>query len=263
MSIITLTTDWGLKDFYVGAFKGSILSNCPAVNIIDISNEIPAFDILKASFVLKNSYNNFPKGTIHVVDVNKWNDRNTNFSFIAIRFNDQYFIGRDNGLFSLAFDCKPDDIVEIPADIEEDQHSLNIKDIYVNVICHLSQGKPFEDIGVNKTEWFEMKNLQPVENGNILIGSIIYIDAYENAITNISRSLFNKVCNGRAYKIFFKRQGYYDIVRISKNYHEIEIGERLAIFNSSNYLELALNEGKAASLIGLQYNETVRIEFYD
>ncbi|MDD5570743.1 MAG: SAM-dependent chlorinase/fluorinase [Bacteroidales bacterium] len=262
MAIITLTTDWGLKDFYVGAFKGLIISKCPGAIIVDISNEIPSFDILKASFVLKNSYGNFPKGTIHVVDINKWHERNKDFSFIAVLKNGSYFIGRDNGLFSLAFESLPETIVQIHADIEEDQYSLNIRDLYVKVISHIFRGKPLEELGNKKNNWFEMKNLQPLIDENVLIGSIIYVDSYGNAITNIARNLFNEVGKGRQYKIIFKREGYYDINKISKNYHDIETGDRLALFNSSDYLEIAINEGNASSLIDLKYNETIRIEFY-
>lgn len=262
MAIITLITDWGLKDFYVGAFKGLVLSNCPGATIIDISNEIPCFDILKASFVLKNSYSNFPKGTIHVVDINKWHERNKDFSFIVIKKNDDYFIGRDNGLFSLVFDSPPETIVQITADIKEGHYSLNIRDLYLKVICHIFQGKPIEELGNKKDNWFEMKNLQPLEDKDVLIGSVIYVDSYGNAITNITRSLFNEVGKGRQYKIIFKREGYYDINKISKNYHDIETGDRLALFNSSDYLEIAINEGNASSLIDLKYNETIRIEFY-
>lgn len=263
MQIVTLTTDWGLKDFYVGAFKGAILSSCPDVTIIDITNEIPVFDILKASFVLKNSYNNFPKGTIHVVDVNKWNNRNREIFHIAVKFNDHYFIGRDNGLFSLVFDTKPQDVFEIPAVVDDRQYSLNIREVYVKAISELFKNKNIEKIGKKNDNWFEMKNIQPIINENSLLGTVIYIDSYDNVITNITRKLFNEVANGRKYKIFFKRQGYYDIEKISKSYHDVEIGERLAIFNSSDFLEIALNEGKAASLIGLTYNETVRVEFYN
>ncbi|MFA6923005.1 MAG: SAM-dependent chlorinase/fluorinase [Bacteroidales bacterium] len=263
MAIITLTTDWGLKDFYVGAFKGLIISNCPGATIIDISNEIPSFDILKASFVLKNSYNNFPKGTIHLVDINKWHERNTDLSFIAAEKNGSYFIGRDNGLFSLTFESFPETVVRITDDIEEDQHSLNIRDLYVKVIYHIFQGKSLDELGNKKSNWFEMKNMQPLTDKNVLIGSIIYIDSYGNAITNITRNLFNEVGKGRQYKIIFKREGYYDIDKISKNYHDIETGDRLALFNSSDYLEIAINEGNASSLIDLKYNETIRVEFFN
>src|SRR3989344_8200052 len=111
MPIITLTTDLGSTDFYVGSLKGAILSQLADVTIVDITHNIPLYDFSKAAFIVRNCYRDFPKGTIHVIGVNPETDAET--THVAIEYDGYYFIGADNGVFSLIFDNIPDKIVEL------------------------------------------------------------------------------------------------------------------------------------------------------
>ena len=106
MAIITLTSDWGLKDHYAGAVKGAILSKMPGARIVDISHQIPSFEIEQAAFVLKNAYSNFPKGSVHILGINT--EESDKYAHTVVEVDGHFFIGTDNGIFSLLFDKKPD-----------------------------------------------------------------------------------------------------------------------------------------------------------
>src|ERR1051326_4797986 len=125
MAIITLTTDLGLKDHYVSAVKGAILSQLPDVNIVDISHLVPTFDIVQAAYILKNAYPNFPPGTVHIIGVNA--EASVKTPHIALSVSGHFFIGADNGIFSFLFDRVPDKIVELNIKQDTDNLTFPIK----------------------------------------------------------------------------------------------------------------------------------------
>ena len=135
---ITLTTDMGLKDYYVATLKGAIYSELPDAKIIDISHNIPPFDITNAAFVIKNSFKHFPKNTIHVIGIDAEPSDLTRH--IIVETQDQYFIGADNGIFSLIFDKQPDGVWEINLKTDGDEYSFPTKNIFIKAACHLARG---------------------------------------------------------------------------------------------------------------------------
>ena len=138
MSIITLTTDLGLKDYYVAGIKGHILSQLPDANIVDISHEIPAFNISVAAFCLKNCYYDFPKGSIHIIGVSP--EANEFTRHVVIKYQNHYFIGADNGIFSLLFDEIPEVIFDLNIISNEEKRTFPTKDIFVSAACHIGRG---------------------------------------------------------------------------------------------------------------------------
>ncbi|MFK7950899.1 MAG: S-adenosyl-l-methionine hydroxide adenosyltransferase family protein [Saprospiraceae bacterium] len=256
MAIITLTSDFGLSDYYVGVIKGAILCQNPNLNIVDISHNIKTYDIVQASFIIKNTYRAFPKGTIHVVSVN--NFINTKKSFIAIQHKDHYFIGPDNGLFSLVFEDKPTTVYRL--NDTDDYQYFPLKDIFANAIGHITSDKPFEEIGQKVLQIQERITLQPVVSKSQIRGSVIHIDNYENVIVNIPQVLFEQVAVGRKFELFFKR--YDPITSICTHYSDVPVGETLCLFNSTGYLEISVNLGKAASLHNLKIDDTIQIDFF-
>ena len=143
MSIVTLTTDFGSTDYYVGVIKGAMLCENPQINIVDISHNIKNYDIAQASYVIKNTYQSFPKGTIHVVSVNNFYSKHK--KFIAIQKDGDYFIGPDNGVFSLVFKEMPKDVYEL--DYQENG-TFPLKDVYAKAIGHIVNDMPFHEIGM-------------------------------------------------------------------------------------------------------------------
>jgi hypothetical protein len=257
MAIITLTTDLGYKDFYQAALKGSILSLKPDVNIIDITHTISAFNIPQAAFVLKNAFPYFPKGTVHLIGINSVFDQKT--KYLAVKYRDHYFVGSDNGIFSLMFEEKPQEIVEL--NIMQDLKFLHfpLTDIFAKAATLLSSGSKMTDIGIHLQELEEKVNLQPVIETNVIRGSVIYIDSFQNVITNISKDLFTRIQKNRDFVLYFRKNE--SISQLSWHYNEVPEGEKLCMFGISNYLEIAINKGNASGLLGLHLGDIVRVEF--
>jgi S-adenosylmethionine hydrolase len=257
MAIITLTTDWGFKDHYTGAVKGALLSLIPDVTIVDITHQIPHFDIEPASFVIRNCYYNFPKGTIHIIGINT--EASIETPHMAILYDGHYFIGADNGIFSLIFSTKPEKIIELNIPQDSDYFTFSTRDVFVKAAVLILQGKKLEEIGFEKKTLNEQLHLNPVIEANTIKGNVIYIDSYENAITNITEKLFREIGKGRKFVITF-RSGY-EIDAISHAYKDVDAGEKLALFGTSGNLEIAMNMGNASSLLGLRMRDSVRIDF--
>ena len=275
MPIITLTTDFGIKDHFIANIKGAILTELPQVNIIDISHQISPFNILEAAYIIQNSYKSFPVGTIHIIGVDS--ELNPENKHLVVKFEGQYFICADNGIMSMAcLNIEPEKIVEI--NIHDKLISnFSVLDVFVKVACHISRGGKLEVIGKSIDKIKSVKNLTPFinESKNQIIGNVIYIDNYGNVITNITRSFFREISKSREFEISvrsykFKKihSKYSDIVNFSIDESKRNNdGQALAIFNSSLNLEIAIyksnpvNFGTAASLMGLNILDTVTVNF--
>ena len=219
MPIVTLTSDFGLDDYYVALIKGAMLCQNQNLNIVDITHNVNNYDIVQGAFVLKNAYSSFPKETIHILSVN--NFYNKKYCFLAVRFDGHYFIGPDNGIFSLLFDEKPGDIYELEYNEKSD---FPLKDIFSKAVGHISNGMPFNEIGIKVDEIEERISFQPVINKSQIRGTVIHIDHYENVVVNITKELFEQVSEKRKLSVYFKRSN--PIQKISNNYSDVAVGER-------------------------------------
>ena len=260
MAIITLTTDLGTKNSYLASVKGAIYSQIENVKIVDISNDIIPFNIQEASFVLRNCFKDFPIGTVHIISVD--DELTINNEHIAVKANGHYFVGPDNGLFSLLLnETKAERIVKLNITQTTNCTTFATKNIFVPAACHLARGGTMEIIG-SEIEDFETKRmeLKPVFKENILRGAIIFADSYGNVITNISRKEFTQHKKGQNFTILFGREDEI-ITKISNKYKDVPIAEKLAIFGENDLLQIAINQGKANKLLGLKLHEIIRIEF--
>jgi S-adenosylmethionine hydrolase len=264
MAIITLTTDMGLRDYYVGALKGAIYSQVDDVEIVDISHHIKPFDTYQAAFVLRNAYVDFPPGTIHIIGVNP--DAAHDLNHLIVRYTDQYFIGADNGVFSLLFDKRVDDVFELNLSQDSDDLTFVTKNLFAKAACHLARGGTPEVIGKRIEGIRQSERFRPVIDNHLIKGTVIYIDSYGNVITNISHQLYRDVGKGRDFSLQMGLSKH-DIREIKTVYNEVKEGEKLALFGSSGFLEIAINKGTPESgggahmLFGLKVNDTIRIEF--
>ena len=260
MRIITLTTDLGTKDSYLASVKGSIHSQLKEVNIIDISNNIEPFNIQQAAYILRSSYKDFPNGTIHIVSID--DELSITNEHVAVKANEHYFIGADNGLFPLIFnDVKPEKIVRLNISLTSNCMTFASKNIFIPAACHLARGGTMEIIG-SKINDFEINKieLKSVIQNNMIRGSVIYIDRYGNAITNIFKKEFEQVQKGRDFTILFTRE-VEKITELSKKYKDVDTAEKLALFGENNQLQIAINKGNASKLLGLKLHEIIIIEF--
>lgn len=260
MPIITLTTDLGLKDHYVGIVKGNILKRHQEAIIVDITHEIPPFNILQAAFTLKNSYAEFPDGSIHIVGVNPESSHES--EHLVVKHNGHYFIGGNNGIFPLMFEEQLTDAYELTLGPTVQSHTFPTKEIYAQAACHIAKGGTLEMLGRKTDSIIEKTLFRAVSMGDIIKGMVIHVDHYGNIITNIEETFFKAFGQNRDFSIEF-RNGSYDITEISKAYSDVAEGEKLALFSSANLLEIGINQGNASKLLGLKNLDTVRVKFYD
>ncbi|MCC6723532.1 MAG: SAM-dependent chlorinase/fluorinase [Saprospiraceae bacterium] len=252
MQIVSLTTDFGLDDYYVALMKGALLRQNATLQIVDISHNIKQFDIVQGAFVLKNTYPSFPEGTIHVITVNNSQEGR---SFICFQQEGQYFIGPDNGVFSLIFPNLPDAWRLDP--VEESPFS--IQTAIAEAVAHIAAGKPIYEVGLPAGEVVQRIALQPVISTSQIRGSVIYVDHYENVTINITKELFEKVRNGRRFAVFFKRND--PITILCQHYTDAPVGEPLCLFNAAGLLEISVSMGTASSLLGLKLDDMVQVDF--
>ena len=275
MAIITLTTDFGEKDHFAGAIKGAIYSESENLKIVDISHSVQPFNILEAAYIIQNAYNSFPKGSIHIIGIDS--ELNKENKHIAVKLDDHYFICANNGIMSMiCAEIAAEKIVEINI---HDKIITNFPtlDVFAKVACHIARGGTLEVIGKVIDHIKPIKNMLPFVNDekNQIIGNVIYIDNYGNVVTNIRRKFFESVQKGRDYEISARN---YKFKEINKNYSDIvnfdipvenrnDEGKGLVLFNSSNYLEIAIYKsdnstvGSASTLMGLQMRDTVTVNF--
>ena len=275
MAIITLTTDFGYKDHFVGAIKGTILNNLPNVNVVDISHAVSPFNIQECAYILKNAFRSFPPGTVHIVGVDS--ELSPENQHIVVQVEEQYIISANNGVISLiTSESSPDKVMEI--DIPNlNSRSFPVLSVFVEVACHIARGGKLEVIGKPFTSLRELREFEPriTNEGRSIVGNVIYIDNYGNVVTNIQRSLFEAYRSGRSFEVIArtnKIQTIHDSYNGIINF-DLERGQRrgpgdaLALFNSAGYVELAIYKsdlntvGGASSLLGLGYRDTVTINF--
>lgn len=257
MPVVTLTTDWGTRDHYLASFKGRLLGAIPEVQLIDISHAIQPFNILEASFILKNAYSNFPKGTVHYVGMTGKSQNVSPVKMLIVVCEEHFFIGADTGIFSLVLEEKEKKIYSISS-YGEELNPWNNK--MVDNLAQLAINKNPGQLGILQPDLVTYFQSQPIFDSNSIRGTIIYIDEFENLVLNVTKDLFYRVANNRAFAIDIIRSNQ-RISRLSTLYNDVEEGELLARFNQDGYLEIALNQSNAAGLLGLKQSDTIRIEF--
>jgi len=253
MPLVTLTSDIGEQDYLVGATKGRLLCINPEFNIIDITHKLSPFNYPQASYVCRNAIKNFPEFTFHIVLVNLFESKPEQLLFAF--YKDQYIICADNGLLSMITEEKPEMILGIPLEKSAIKNTLYCIDIAARAITQLTNGEPIQNIGIPDPIFIEKNPLRPTLGEDWMEGQIIFIDNFENVIVNITKDQFERQRKGRRFKIVFKRDEI--IERISGSYADVPQGEKLVIFNSAGYMEIAINKGNAAGLFGLKgYSES-------
>jgi len=274
MSIITLTSDFGNLDYRVAAVKGKILSLNPEVNIIDITHDIQAFNLIQTSYIVRNAYKYFPKGSIHILAVDSFYHKSR--KNILYKADGSYFLAADNGLLSLIFfDIKPEAIYELTLNNRfDDVIDFTSTDIFVPAAVHLANGGLPEVIGrkIDTAKQLMFPRAVYNESEGMIIGEVTYIDNFGNIISNINKEFFENISKG--YKNFTIKFRNLSLSRIFSSHTEVVSdweretefhGQSAAIFNDSQLLELTIYKGSkkngAKSLFGLNVGENIYIEF--
>ncbi len=261
--IITLTTDFGLRDEYVGVMKGVILSRAPQATIIDLTHNIQPHDIRDASIIIQSAYSYFPSGTVHlvVVDPGVGSGRN----ILAVEADDHFFIAPDNGTLSTILtettNHRVHQVTNLDLFTDQVSSTFHGRDIMTPIAAALADGMDISFVGPAISVEDSVKMVQPgvriSTDGRQLTGEVIHIDHFGNIRTSISRSALQDHLNTRLPSIII---GDHTIYEISTSYSEQDQGRPVALFDSRNYLEIAVNRGDAAKVLACRIGDVVTIQ---
>ena len=252
MPLLTLTSDIGQHDFLAGAVKGQLLQVNTDFTVIDITHRLSPFNFPQAAYVCRNVIKSFPPGTFHLILVNLFDEKPEHM--LIAEHNGHYIGCADNGLLTMILEELPQKVAGLPLDKTTQKNALYCTSVFAKAFNEIQNGKKIEEVGDISVSIHVKNALRPMLGNNWIEGQIIFIDNFENVIVNITREDFEAQRKGRSFKIVFKRDEVID--RISDTYADVQDGEKLAIFNSAGYLEIAINKGNAAGLLGLQgYSE--------
>jgi S-adenosyl-L-methionine hydrolase (adenosine-forming) len=255
MALITLTTEWREDDIFPGILRGKLSTGCPGAVIVENASRIPPLNIMHGAFVIRNTFGHYPEGTIHLIFISS--ESSDGKPHLLVKARGHYFIGADNGMFNLILNSEPDLIISLRNDDDADEITL-----FVRAAAALAEGQPPEKLGTKVKAFSEKVPLRATINKDVIIGSVIFIDSYGNAITNITREIFQRVFENRDYRILIKSNKYYT-EKISRLYSDEPVGELVTRFNILDLLEVSINGADLCQLFGVDTGDAVRVEVRD
>ncbi len=250
MGIITFTSDFGLSDAWVAMVKARILSLNANITLVDVSHLLVPGSLSDAAFSLIHSYGQFPAGSVHLAAIDS-----VGHPPIAMHLNQHYFVGADNGLFSLIAQDQPFEAVALD---NVSQSTFPAKDVFAPAAVQLATGKSLNELGtplpqlVKKIGHGVKATLKKIE------GNVVYVDAHGNAITNIKQQVFNDIVRGRNFEIQFGRER---ATQLNTYPTEVDSGDWFVFFNHLGLLEIGIRNGSAVQLLGLDIMSAVGISF--
>lgn len=255
--VATLITDFSTMDSYVGAIKGVLLDRSPDVNIIDITHDIPPYDVPQAAFVLKGAYSYYPKGAVHIVVVDP--GVGSRRRSIAMKCGDHYFVGPDNGVFS--FPIKEQGI-ETAVAIESQKcefrycgRTFDGRDIFAPIAAKLLDGVDITTLGEKIDDPMCIDLSEPKITDDTIVGKVFYIDRFGNCITNIEAKDLDKF---EGEELMVNLAGH-DVGLLRTFYSEVKMNEPIALINSSGNIEIAVNQGNASEELAARVGSIVKI----
>jgi S-adenosyl-L-methionine hydrolase (adenosine-forming) len=254
MALVTFLSDFGDQDYYVPAVKARMLSINPQLNIIDISHSIEPYDLEHAAFILRYSFREFPKGTVHLIGINTTGAMTQ--GYIGAKLEEHIFIAPNNGFLSLLTDYDPGILVQF-ADIHLKDTPFPTRDILAPIAAKVASGAAIHDFGGPLTNFRKLMSRQAKATREHILGHVIRIDCYGNLITNITKDVFNKLNPGK-FTIQFGRESIQDL---QTGYDQVEAGDPYAFFNSLGLLEIGIHHGHGGNLLGLKRDSVVYINF--
>lgn len=255
MAIVTLLTDSGESDHYIAAIKARLMAVNPDLRIVDISHQIRIFDIGHAAYVLRSVFRDFPKGTVHLVGVDAAGNRGD--VFVIVQLEGHFFVGADNGLFSLLSEQPPENTWQIGAETSPSA-TFPEKEIFAPTVARLAAGEDPSRLGKPYAELKRLIDRQVKATRKQITGHIIRVDHFGNLITNIPKQAFDILSKDKAFTVQFGGEKFR---RIHGAYHHADQGECFILFNSQNFLEIGIYKGNASELLGLDYDSVVNIIF--
>ena len=258
MSVITLTSDLGLRDHYVASIKGTLLTKAPQATVVDVSHEIAPFNTLEAAYVLRSCYQKFPSGTIHLVAIDP--ESRSAGNCVIMKLENQVFVGPDNGVLSLVAGASENQTYRVNStDLMINKAGLSFfsQNLYAPIAAFLANGGEVREIAeespIRESFWGD-----PSYDGRTMRGVVIHIDHFGNVITNIQKPYFLEAKGDRSFQIFIRKHRF---VRIVNSYADVGKGDACAIFADNSHMEISIREGSASQLLGLNVQDMLTIEF--
>ena len=255
MALLTFLSDFGSKDHYVAAVKAAVLKVNQGLNVVDLGHDIEPFNIAQGGFVLRSVFNDFAKGTVHLVSVHA--DGNRSYRPVAAKIEDHFFVGVDNGLLSLISGQPPMAIIDL-AQLHNTNTPFLARDVLAPVAAKLASGKDLYEMGSALEGLRAMMNPQLKATPALISGHVVYVDNYGNLITNIEKAAFDALRKDRPFEI---RLGRDTLTELHQSPDQVPLSGLFAYFNSQDLLLLGLNQGSAAQLLGKGYESPVMIKF--
>ena len=261
--IITLTSDWGDKDFFTGMVKGRLYSNIPNVRVVDISHGIEPFDIARATFVVRQTCLGFPKNTIHIIDIDS--SETSERPFLIVEYRDQYFICTDNGLPYAVFGNDFSRAVVINTFHKSEFFTFAAYDLFCPVAAQLALGADLADFGPLTDTLYQITPLNSFVMNDTLKIYVSYIDNYGNADLNITYEEFERYRKGRKFSLYIHEN---TVKEIRRSYFDVDangghLSSLLLTVSATGHLQVALREASAEQLLGLQIMDALFVKFSD
>lgn len=251
MKILSLTSDFGSKDFYLAAFKGLIYRELDNVSIIDISHDTPPYEIQSAAYNLKNTWPLFPEQSLHVFRVGESNQKEGRY--LCIKKENQFFILPDNGVITLIFENVTSKIIAL----QKENEAISSSAFLAKAIAHILKAQEVESLGKETTNFQERITQQPILSQSYIRGVVQHVDRYGNVVTNITKELFESQIDDSEFVIETRAEKFY---KIKPSYFSVSPGTKLATFNSAGFLQISINHGNASDLFGLSIGDVIQID---
>lgn len=257
--IITLTTDFGTRDYYVPSLIGQIRLIAPDSEIYSLTHEVSHQNIIEAAFILKNQFQNFPKGTIHVivVDPEVGSDRDA----VLVRHDDYFFIAPDNGILTLALETTtPESAFSISDSLYKNKFVSPVfhgRDVFTPIAAHLANGVSPTLLGIKKNELVDLRWSLPSYDKNRIIGQVIHIDHFGNLISNIHEKFLFEWAGNEPFGVSLTG---WEPIPLSLTYSDAEPGDPVVVIGSSHQLEIAVYQSAANQMLDAKLGTQIIVE---
>ena len=254
--IITLTTDWGDSDFFAGMLKGRLATMVPEARVVDITHRLESFNVMTATFVVRQACLHFPAGTVHIIDVA------TQQPFLCIKAFGQYYLCCDNGLPSMVFANSIEDASLLPVQ-EGGVYNFAAYSVFAPVAAQLIHGATMRDLGPQPTQLTQRTMPRYIQQGDDYRIYVHYVDSYGNAYLGMTYREFEELRQGRSFVLRIRDQ---EVTELMTGYYQQHASAdprrrlRLTV-SATGLLELAVKESSLAQLVGLRVNESVLLHF--
>ncbi len=270
MQIVTLTTDWGTKDFFAGMVKGRLYSGISNVQVVDITHDIEPYNLISTAFIVKNACLNYPKGTIHIIDVNSVESEGkdsrtgevlTDNRFVIVEYNEQYYVCTDNKMPHAVFGEKYTSITEINVYWDSNFYTFAAYDLFCKVVIMIANGTPLEKIGYKRENLNPSVALSCICHPDSVIAYIMYIDSYGNGYLNITYEKFMEVSKNRNFTLIVQNEETSG-KDVMCSYDDVpKNGALLLTVSATGYLQIAMKLASAEQLLNLKVRDKVMITF--